>query len=100
VAAQNATLINWEAMDKAMRLFDAQSQTAHGAEKRLVGLQEEAAMAWQGTAGKTWNDAVGDWLRGFNTVLADLDAITSTLHTEIQNHVTTEDKNNRAASLR
>jgi uncharacterized protein YukE len=100
VPAHNATLINWEAMDKAMRLFDAQSQIAHGAERRLVGLQEEAALAWQGSAGKAWNDAVGDWLRGFNTVLADLDSITSTLHTEIQNHLATEEKNRQTAGGR
>ncbi len=84
-------MIDWDQMTILKNVLDEQGGIGQSQQKVVTGLAAEAADAWRGAAGQTWNTAVEDWLRSFNDVLTQLHTITVTIDHEVAMHIAGED---------
>ena len=91
--APPVTLVNWDAMRRAVNLFEAKSDQLSVLEKQVNGLKQEAINAWKGDTSNKFVQSVEDWLKGFGIVIEALNTMIAALQKALNEFHQTEGTN-------
>lgn len=91
--SQPVSVINWDAMRRAVGLFQTKSDELAVLEGRVNNLRQEAINAWKGDTSNKFVISVEDWLKGFGTVIQALNTLIEALQKALNKFHETEGTN-------
>ena len=91
--APPVTLVNWDAMRRAVTEFENYSDQLGTLEKQVNGLKQESIEAWKGDTSNRFVQAVDDWLKGYGIVIQALNTMIVALQKALNEFHQTEGTN-------